>query len=158
MVWHEKCNICSVHVHGFSMCSGSWCAHSTRSPLLVKVYFNFWMSFVCQNCEDNIIIPVHRVHIFLPHFFLPLNFLGICYVDNQHISQLRLWLFFLAENVNDCPLDICQVSFLPHEYVPSSPRPRDNCNICRCFKLSIRLDCDIMSFKFFTSSQNEHSW
>ncbi len=60
------------------------------------------------------------VHLFLPHFFLPLNFLLTCLdyrhsVNSQLLWQWMLWLTLLVKGVNDCLLDNCQISSLPHD-------------------------------------------
>ncbi len=61
------------------------------------------------------------VHLFLPHFFLPLNFLltcldtALCMLFFLYVSML--WLTLLVKGVNDCLLDNCQISSLPHDCV-----------------------------------------
>ncbi len=55
------------------------------------------------------------VHLFLPHFFLPLNFL-LTYLDTALCEQPAslamnvCCLPFLVKGVNDCLLDNCQIS------------------------------------------------
>ncbi len=62
------------------------------------------------------------VHLFLPHFFLPLNFLLTC-LDTALCEQpaslaMNVCGFtLLVKGVNDCLLDNCQISSLPHDCV-----------------------------------------
>ncbi len=62
------------------------------------------------------------VHLFLPHFFLPLNFLLTC-LDTATLWTASffgnecLWLTLLVKGVNDCLLDNCQISSLHHDCV-----------------------------------------
>ncbi len=62
------------------------------------------------------------VHLFLPHFFLPLNFLLTCldtalFWTASFFGNECLWLTLLVKGVNDCLLDNCQISSLPHDCV-----------------------------------------
>ncbi len=57
------------------------------------------------------------VHLFLPHFFLPLNFLLTC-LDTALCSNEFLWLTLLVKGVNNCLLDS---SSLPHDCVAYEP-------------------------------------
>ncbi len=61
------------------------------------------------------------VHLFFLHFFLPLNFLLTC-LDTalwtaSFFGNECLWLTLLVKGVNDCLLDNCQISSLPHDCV-----------------------------------------
>ncbi len=62
------------------------------------------------------------VHLFLPHFFLPLNFLLTC-LDTALCEQPAslamnvCGLTLLVKGVTDCLLDNCQISSLPHDCV-----------------------------------------
>lgn len=57
------------------------------------------------------------------------------------------WRALLAESVNDCLPDICQVSNLPHDCVAYWPRLRDQGNLCKCLELISWLGCDTVSFQ-----------
>ncbi len=63
------------------------------------------------------------VHLFLPHFLLPLNFLltcldtALCEQSASLAMNVCLWLTLLVKGVNDCLLDNCQISSLPHDCV-----------------------------------------
>ncbi len=59
------------------------------------------------------------VHIFLPNFFLPVNFaFNMLWYSTPWtatpFSNDPLWLTLFVEGVNDCLLDHCQVSSVPH--------------------------------------------
>ncbi len=59
------------------------------------------------------------VHLFLPHLFLPVNFaFNMLWYSNlwraTPFSNYPLWLTLFVKGVNDCLLDYCQVSSLPH--------------------------------------------
>ncbi len=59
------------------------------------------------------------VHLFLPHLFLPVNFaFNMLWYSNlwraTPFSNDPLWLTLFVKGVNDCLLDYCQVSSLPH--------------------------------------------
>ncbi len=60
-------------------------------------------------------------HLFLPHFFLPLNFLLTC-LDTALCEQpaslaVNVCGLSSLKGVNDCLLDNCQISSLPHDCV-----------------------------------------
>ncbi len=61
------------------------------------------------------------VHLFLLHFFLPLNFLNMLGYSTLWTANFFgnecLWLTLLMKGVNDCLLDNCQISSLPHDCV-----------------------------------------
>ncbi len=96
-----------------SVCGGSWYLYPSLSPFLVKF---------TQILESILLIRLWFsrlvVHIFLPHFFLPLNFLLTC-LDTALCEQPASprWLTLLVKGVNDCLLDNCQISSLPHDCV-----------------------------------------
>ncbi len=59
------------------------------------------------------------VHIFLPNFFLPVNFAFNMLWNSTPwtatpFSNDPLWLTLFVEGVNDCLLNHCQVSSVPH--------------------------------------------
>ncbi len=61
------------------------------------------------------------VHLFLPHFFLPLLFM-LTWLDTalwtaSFFGNECLWLTLLVKGFNDCLLDNCQISSLPHDCV-----------------------------------------
>ncbi len=70
-----------------------------------------WIGFACSS--------LLLVHIFLPNFFLPVNFeCKILWYSTPWtatpFSNDPLWLTLFVGGVNDCLLDHCQVSSVPH--------------------------------------------
>ncbi len=59
-----------------SVCGGSWCLESSLSPFLVK--FTQILESICLTILISLRFSRLVVHLFLPHFFLPLNFLLTC--------------------------------------------------------------------------------
>ncbi len=90
----------------------SWCTDSSFSSLLVK------LSQVFESALLDSILKL--VVIFLPNFFLPVNFaLNMLWYSTPWtatpFSNDRLWLTLFVEGVNDRLLDHCQVvSSVPH--------------------------------------------
>ncbi len=83
------------------------------------------------------------------HLFLPLNFLLTCLdtalCEHSFFGNECLCLTLLVKGVNDCLLDNCQISSLPHDCVASWTKLRDHFegsrNLCRCFELISWLAC-----------------
>ncbi len=59
-----------------SVCGGSWCLDPSLSPFLVK--FTQILETICLTILIRLRFSRLVVHLFLPHFFLPLNFLLTC--------------------------------------------------------------------------------
>ncbi len=85
---------------------------------------SLWSS---PKCLDQLCLTVFSslqsslllVHIFLPNFFLPVNFaFNMLWYSTpwtaSPFSHDPLWLTLFVEGVNDCLLDHCQVSSVPH--------------------------------------------
>ncbi len=94
----------------------SWCIHSSFSSLLVKLSWVF-ESALLDSILKLAVIPV--VHIFLPNFFLPINFaFNILWYSTPwtatSFSNDPLWLSLFVKGVSDCLLDHCQVSSVTH--------------------------------------------
>ncbi len=60
-----------------SMCGGSWCLDHSLSPFLVK-FTQILEMILLDNPHKAAVISRLVVHLFLPHFFLPLKFLLTC--------------------------------------------------------------------------------
>ncbi len=84
----------------------SWCTDSSFSSLLVK------LSQVFESALLDSILKL--AHIFLPNFFLPVNFAFNMLWYCTPFSNDPLWLALFVEGVNDRLLDHCQVSSVPH--------------------------------------------
>ncbi len=88
------------------------------------------------------------VHIFLSHFFLPLNFLLTCFDTAlcEQPASLAMNSFCLPSLWRvSMILDNCQISSLSHDCVSQWTTLRDHFegsgNLCRCFKLISWLAC-----------------
>ncbi len=97
----------------------SWCTDSSFSSVLVK------LSHVFESALLDSILSLRLsqllLHIFLPNFFLPVNFaFNMLWYSTPWtappppFSNDPLWLTLFVEGVNDCLLDHCQVSSVPH--------------------------------------------
>ncbi len=95
----------------------SWCTDSSFSSFLVKLSQVFEPALL-----DSILklgSSLLLVHIFLPNFFLLVNFaFNMLWYSTPWtatpFSNDPLWLTLFVEGVNDCLLDHCQVSSVPH--------------------------------------------
>ncbi len=95
----------------------------TDSSSLTSVH-SLWSSPKCLNQLCLTVFSSLRsslllVHIFLPNFFLPVNFAFnmLWYSTLWTVTSFSidpLWLTLFVEGVNDCLLDHCQVSSVPH--------------------------------------------
>ncbi len=95
----------------------SWCTDSSLSSLL-------WSSPKCLNrlcltVFSSLRSSLSIVHIFLPNFFLPVNFaFNMLWYSTPWtappFSNDPLWLTLFVEGVNGRLLDHCQVSSVPH--------------------------------------------
>ncbi len=93
----------------------SWCTDSSFSPLLVKLSQAFESALpVFSSLQSSLLL----VHIFLPNFFLPVNFaFNMLWYSTPWtatpFSNDPLWLMLFVEGVNERLLDHCQVSSVP---------------------------------------------
>ncbi len=76
-----------------SVCGGSWCLDPSLSPFLVK--FTQILESICLTILIRLRFSQLVVHLFLPHFFLPLNFLLTC-LDTALCEQLLWQWMFVA--------------------------------------------------------------
>ncbi len=103
-----------------SVCGDSWCLDPSLSPFLVK-FTQILESILLDHPHKATVLSV-VVHLFLPHFFLPLNFLLTC-LDTALCKQPAS----LALNVCGLPSlwrvsmivfwTTSQISSLPHDCV-----------------------------------------
>ncbi len=110
------------------------------------------------------------VHLF-PSTQLSVNMLGYSTLwTASFFGNECLWLTLLVKGVNDCLLDNCQISSLPHDCKAQWTKLRDHFessgHIYRCFELISWLAChhilicwDLLSISGFllNVSQNHHS-
>ncbi len=95
----------------------SWCTDlGEHCEALPSVWIGFAWQY-SQACVHPLL-----VHIFLPNFFLPVNFAFNMLWYSTHwtappFSNDPLWLTLFVEGVNDRLLDHCQVSSVPHHCV-----------------------------------------
>ncbi len=87
---------------------------STPCEALPSVWIGFAWHY-SQACGHSCLL----VHLFLPNFFLPVNFsFNMLWYSTlwtaTAFSNDLLWLTLFVEGVKDCLLDHCQVSSLPH--------------------------------------------
>ncbi len=85
------------------------------------------------------------VHLF-PSTQLSVNMLGYSTLwTASFFGNECLWLILLVKGVNDCLLDNCQISSLPHDCVSEWTKLRDHFevsrNLCRCFELISWMAC-----------------
>ncbi len=101
------------------VCGGSWCLTQPQS-IPCEVHPNSWI--ILLDNPHKAAFSRLVVHLFLPHFFLPLKFLLTC-LDTALCEQPASLamnvceLTLLVKGVNDCLLDNCQLSSLPHDCV-----------------------------------------
>ncbi len=77
------------------------------------------LNLLCLTVFSSLRSSLLLVHIFLPNFFLPVNFaFNMLWYSTPwtatHFSNDPLWLTLFVEGVNDHLLDHCQVSSVPH--------------------------------------------
>ncbi len=95
----------------------SWCTDSSFSPLLEKL--SQCLNQLCLTVFSSLRSSLLLVHLFLPKFFLPVNFAfnmldtALCKQPTPFSNDL-LWLTLFVEGVKVHLLDHCQVSSLPH--------------------------------------------
>ncbi len=81
----------------------SWCTDSSFSSLLVKLSQVFELALL-DSILQLVVIPVALACAHLPSQFLPAT----------SFSNDSLWLTLFVEGIDDCLLDRCQVSSVPH--------------------------------------------
>ncbi len=91
--------------------------HSSFSSILVKLFK--CLNRLCLTVFSSLRSSLLLVHIFLPKFFLPVNFaFNVLWYSTPWtatpLSNDPLWLTLFVEGVNDCLLDHCQVSSVPY--------------------------------------------
>ncbi len=103
-----------------SVCGGSWCLDPSLSPFLVKF---------TQILELILLDDPHKAAVFsvgcasfsstlFPSTQLSVNMLGYSTLwTASFFGNECLWLILLVKGVNDCLLDNCQISSLPHDCV-----------------------------------------
>ncbi len=101
----------------------SWRCLSVVTPDSVSVH-SLWSSPKCLiwlwlTVFSSLRSSLLLVHLFLTNFFLPVNFAFNMLWYSTHwtatpFSNDPLWFTLFVEGVNDCLLDHCQVSSVPH--------------------------------------------
>ncbi len=103
-----------------SVCGGSWCLDPSLSPILVK-FTQILELILLDNPHKSLVLSIGCA-FFLPTLFpstqLSVNMLGYStlWTASFFVNEC-LWLTLLVKGVNDCLLDNCQVSSLPHDCV-----------------------------------------
>jgi len=158
--WLDTSNATVVaHVLDLSVRGGSWCTDSSLSPLLVKLpQIIEWP--LLDNPFKAAVIPVACAPFpttLFPSTQLSMNMLGYSTLwTASFFSNDLLWLTLLVEGVNDCLLDNCQVSSLPHDCVAYWTRLRDHLKAQETFAgvlSSLDDECDSVSLQSWTFSQ-----
>ncbi len=83
-----------------SICGGSWCLDPSLSPFLVK--FTQILDRFCLTILIRLRFSLLVVHLFLPHFFLPLNFLLTCLDKALCVQLLWQWMFVAYPPCEGC--------------------------------------------------------
>ncbi len=103
-----------------SVCGGSWCLDPSLSPFLVK-FTQILESILLENPHKAAVLSVGCASFsstLFPSTQISVNMLGY---STQWTASLFgnecLWLTLLVKGVNDCLLDNCQISSLPHDCV-----------------------------------------
>ncbi len=145
-----------------SVCDGSWCLDPSLSPFLVK-FTQILESILLDNLHKAVVLSVGCASFsstLFPSTQLSVNMLGYSTLRTaSFFGDECLWLTLLVKGVNDCLLDNCQISSLPHDCVAQWTKLRDHFegsgNLCRCFELISWLachrilicwDCELVSF------------
>ncbi len=85
-----------------SVCGGSWCLDPSLSPFLLK-FTQILESILLDNPHKAAVLSIGCAS-FLPHFFLPINFLLTC-LDTALCEQPALWQWMF---VTYPPCEGCQ--------------------------------------------------
>ncbi len=103
-----------------SVCGGSWCLDPSFSPFLVK-FTKILESILLDNPHKAAVLSVGCASFSSPLFpstQLSVNMLGHSTLwTASFFGNECLWLTLLVKGVNDCLLDNCQISSLPHDCV-----------------------------------------
>ncbi len=103
-----------------SVCGGSWCLDPSPSPFLVK-FTQILESILLDNPHKAAVLSVGCASFsstLFPSTQLSVNMLGYSTLWTASLfSNECLWLTLLVKGVNDCLLDNCQISSLPHDCV-----------------------------------------
>ncbi len=103
-----------------SVCGGSWCLAPSLSPFLVKFTQNFEL-ILLDNPHKAAVLSVGCASFsstLFPSTQLSVNMLGYSTLwTASFFCNGCLWLTLLVKGVNDCLLDNCQISSLPHDCV-----------------------------------------
>ncbi len=125
-----------------SVCGGSWCLAPSLSPFLVK-FTQILESILLDNPHKAAVLSVGCVSFsstLFPSTQLSVNMLEYSTLwTASFFGNECLCLTLLVKGVNDCLLDNCQISSLPHDCVAKWTKLRDHFegsgNLCRCFEL-----------------------
>ncbi len=102
-----------------SVCGGSWCLDPSLSPFLVK-FTQILDSILLDNPHKAAVLSVGCVSFsstLFPSAQLSVNMLGYSTLwTASFFGNECLWLTLLVKD-NDCLLDNCQISSLPHDCV-----------------------------------------
>ncbi len=103
-----------------SVCGGSWCLDPSLSPFLVK-FTQILESILLDNPHKAAVLSVGCASFsstLFPSTQLSANMLGYSTLwTASFFGNECLWLTLLVKGVNDCLLDNCQISSLPHDCV-----------------------------------------
>ncbi len=104
-----------------SVCGGSWCLDPSLSPFLVK-FTQILESILLENPHNNAAVLLvgcaSLSSTLFPSTQLSVNMLGYSTLWTASLfGNECLWLTLLLKVVNDCLLDNCQISSLPHDCV-----------------------------------------
>ncbi len=103
-----------------SVCGGSWCLDPSLSPFLVK-FTQILESILLDNPHKAAVLSVGYASFsstLFPSTQLSDNMLGYSTLwTASFFGNECLWLTLLVKGVNDCLLDNCQISSLPHDCV-----------------------------------------
>ncbi len=103
-----------------SVCGGSWCLDPSLSPFLVK-FTQILESILLDNPHKAAVLSVGCASFsstLFPSTQLSVNMLGYSTLwTASFFGNECLWFTLLVKGVNDCLLDNCQISSLPHDCV-----------------------------------------
>ncbi len=98
-----------------SVCGGSWCLDPSLSPFLVK-FTQILESILLDNPHKAAVLSVGCASFSSTQ--LSVNMLGYStLLTASFFGNECLWLTLHVKGVNDCLLDNCQISSLPHDCV-----------------------------------------
>ncbi len=98
-----------------TVCGGSWCLDPSLSPFLVK-FTQILKSILLDNPQKAAVLSVGCASF--PSAQLSVNMLGYSTLwTASFFGNECLWLTLLVKGVNECLLDNCQISSLPHDCV-----------------------------------------